>query len=63
MERLRRPDAIAAIAGGVLRIADSFAAQIVPQGGLGILYFVTDVPRDSSPHTPPSTTLSIPNDT
>ena len=33
----------AAISGGVLRIADAFTAQALPQGMLAALYFATDV--------------------
>ena len=33
----------AAIAGGVLRIADSFTQGLLPQGVLAALYFATDV--------------------
>ena len=33
----------AAIAGGGLRIADTFTTQVLPQSTLDVLYFVTDV--------------------
>jgi len=43
MKTFLRATAIAAILGGVLRIADSFTANVLPQTTLALLYFATDV--------------------
>jgi hypothetical protein len=43
MHALLRACALSAIAGGVLRIADSFAGALLPAQMLAVLYFVTDV--------------------
>jgi hypothetical protein len=43
MHALLRACALSAIAGGLLRIVDSFTAAILPAQTLAVLYFVTDV--------------------
>jgi hypothetical protein len=42
MNTAARVGGLAAIAGGILRIANAFTGQL-PQGTLAVLYFVTDV--------------------
>jgi hypothetical protein len=43
MRMLERTHALAAIAGGILRIIDSFATAILSAGTLAVLYFATDI--------------------
>ncbi|MEJ0043599.1 MAG: hypothetical protein WDM81_15890 [Rhizomicrobium sp.] len=43
MNGILRAGGLAAILGGSLRIADSFATNALPQGTLALLYLVTDV--------------------
>ena len=43
MNTLIRILGIAAIAGGIVRIADSFVTGVLPPGTLEVLYFLTDV--------------------
>jgi len=43
MPTLVRPFGLAAIAGGALRVVDSFVPQALPADVLAVLYFTTDV--------------------
>jgi hypothetical protein len=43
MNTFLRAGGLAAVAGGVLRTIDTFAAEALTQGPLAVLYFVTDV--------------------
>jgi hypothetical protein len=43
MNTILRAGGLAAVAGGVLRAIDTFVAEVLPQGPLATLYFVTDM--------------------
>ncbi len=43
MHAVLRACALSAVAGGLLRIVDSFTGEILPAQTLAVLYFVTDV--------------------
>src|SRR5262249_16994108 len=43
MNTILRAGGVSAVLGGLLRIVDTFTTEVLPQGTLAILYFVTDV--------------------
>jgi len=43
MNTLFRAGGVSAVLGGLLRIVDTFTTDVLPQGTLAVLYFVTDM--------------------
>lgn len=43
MNILFRAGGVSAVLGGLLRIVDTFTTEVLPQGTLAVLYFVTDM--------------------